>query len=92
MCGEPVAPSNEVAHEQIKPNRAFHSPPLHAISPNQMIAAARLEEIAEILAAGLTRLRFRQSSALPAVAGESSLDCAAAQSRPANVLTDGGKR
>ena len=52
----------------------------------------RLSEVAQILAAGLSRLKARQSSALPADFGESSLDCAASQSGPANVLTDGGKR
>jgi len=55
-----------------------------------MTAAERLSEVAQILAAGLSRLKARQSSALPADFGESSLDCAAEQSGPANVLKDGG--
>ena len=59
---------------------------------DQLTAAERLDEIAEILAAGLSRLKERQSSALPADRGDSSLDCAADQSGHANVLTDGGKR
>ena len=44
------------------------------LSPDRMSAAERLAEIAEILAAGLMRLRARQSSHLSADHGESSLD------------------
>ena len=51
-----------------------------------------LDEVAEILAAGLQRLHARQSSALPAHSGDSSLDCAAGQSGHANVLNDGDGR
>ena len=58
---------------------------------DEMTPAARLSEVAEILAAGLSRLKARQSSALSADFGESSLDCPAAQSGHANVLTDGGE-
>ena len=62
--------------------------PLH---PSHMSAAERLAEIAEILAAGLMRLRARKSSPLSADRGESSLDCAAHQSGHADVLkSDGG--
>jgi hypothetical protein len=51
----------------------------------------RLDEIAEILALGLTRLRPRQSSALSPHVGESSLDCLGHQSRHTDVLkSDGG--
>jgi hypothetical protein len=39
-----------------------------------MTAAERLDEIAEILAAGLMRLRARKSSPLSCDHGESSLD------------------
>jgi hypothetical protein len=39
-----------------------------------MSAAERLDEIADILAAGLMRLRARKSSALSDHRGESSLD------------------
>ena len=70
--------------------RPKDGPPMNAINPDQTTAAERLHEIAEILAAGLTRLRSRQSSALPADFGESSLDCVAPQSGAANILTDGG--
>jgi hypothetical protein len=51
--------------------------PLH---PSHMTAAERLAEVAEILAAGLMRLKARKSSHLSAHCGESSLDCAAHQS------------
>jgi hypothetical protein len=51
----------------------------------------RLDEVAEILALGLRRLKARQSSTLAADFGESSLDSAGEQSGPANVLTDGGR-
>jgi hypothetical protein len=54
-----------------------------------MTAGQRLAEIAELLAAGLTRLRARQSSQISAHFGESSLDCAAHQSGHANVLKEG---
>ena len=57
---------------------------------NDVEAQDRLSEVAEILVAGLSRLKARQSSSLSADFGESLLDCAAAQSGPANVLTDGG--
>jgi hypothetical protein len=60
-----------------------------ALSPDRMTADERLDEVAEILAVGLSRLRSRQSSALAADAGESSLDCAGHQSGHANVLKGG---
>jgi hypothetical protein len=60
---------------------------MNALKPDLTRADERLTEIAEILADGLTRLRARQSSALPADFGESSVDCAAGQSGHANVLT-----
>jgi hypothetical protein len=43
---------------------------------------AEIDEIAEILAAGLVRLRARQSSTLSADRGESSLDFARHRSGP----------
>ena len=61
-----------------------------ATKPYAMSAAERLDEVADILAGGLTRLRARQSSALPADSGDSSLDCAGGQSGHANALNDGG--
>jgi hypothetical protein len=48
--------------------------------------AERLDELAEILAAGLLRLKANKSSGLSAATGESSLDCAARQSGHANAL------
>jgi hypothetical protein len=62
--------------------------PLH---PEEMTPAERLAEIAEILAAGLMRLRARKSTPLSAHPGESSLDCPAHQRSHAEALTrDGG--
>ena len=63
---------------------------MYALKPEHMTAAERLDEVAEILAAGLQRLRAGQSSALPADSGDSSLDCAAGQSGHANALNNGG--
>jgi hypothetical protein len=52
---------------------------LNALHPDRMTAAERLGEIARILAAGLIRLRARQSSELSADGGESSVDFLAGQ-------------
>jgi hypothetical protein len=46
----------------------------NAIDPRRLSAAERLDEIADILAAGLMRLRARKSSHLSRDSGESSLD------------------
>ena len=51
--------------------------PLH---PRHMTVAERLNEIADILAAGLIRLRARKSSQISADHGESSLDFSPDQS------------
>ena len=59
---------------------------MNADKPEHMGAAERLDLVAEILAAGLTRLHSRQSSALPADSGDSSLDCDADQSGHPNDL------
>jgi hypothetical protein len=50
--------------------------PLH---PDRMTPAERHDEIAEILATGLMRLRARKSSPLSRDPGESSLDSSADQ-------------
>jgi len=50
-----------------------------------------LDEIADILAAGLMRVRTRQSTAQSADFRESSLDCPADQSGHADVLNGGRK-
>ena len=64
---------------------------MNALNPDQMAPAERLAEIAEILAAGLMRLKSRQSTPLSPDGGESSLDCAGHQSSHADVLkSDGG--
>lgn len=52
----------------------------NALLADRMTNAERLSEVAEILARGLSRLKARQSSRLPADFRESSLDCAAHQS------------
>jgi hypothetical protein len=49
---------------------------------DSLSSADRLYQIAEILAAGLVRLRARQSSTLSADHGESSLDFTGHQSGP----------
>ena len=51
--------------------------PLH---PRYVSAAERLDEIADILAAGLIRLRARKSTPLSRDRGESSLDFSLDQS------------
>jgi hypothetical protein len=61
-----------------------------ALLPCPNNARERLDEIAEILAAGLMRLKAPKSSPLSADSGESSLDCLAHQSGHANALTDQG--
>jgi hypothetical protein len=62
----------------------------NALRPDLMTPAEQLDEIAEILAAGLMRLRLRKSSALSADDGESSLDCDGHQSGHANALKSPG--
>jgi hypothetical protein len=52
----------------------------NALHPNRMTAAERLDEIADILAVGLIRLRARKSSRLSRDRGESSLDFSPEQS------------
>ena len=50
------------------------------LAPVPVSSQERLDEMAEILAAGLMRLRARKSSPLSGHCGENSLDCAAYQS------------
>jgi hypothetical protein len=50
------------------------------ILPGRMTAAERLDEIADILAVGLVRLRARKSTPLSRDHGESSLDFSPDQS------------
>jgi hypothetical protein len=56
----------------------------NGIDPGRLSPAERLAEIAEILAAGLMRLKSRQSTPLSPDGGESSLDCAGHQSSHAD--------
>jgi hypothetical protein len=51
----------------------------NAIDPRHLSTAERLDEIADILAAGLMRLRARKSSQISGAPGESSLDFSADQ-------------
>jgi hypothetical protein len=63
----------------------------NALRPDLMTPAERLDDVAEILAAGLMRLKLRKSSPLSAHRGESSLDCAGHQSSHADrLMSDGG--
>jgi hypothetical protein len=55
---------------------------LHHGGVQHQIAADRLDEIAEILATGLMRLRARKSSQISPDCGEISLDILADQSGP----------
>lgn len=59
------------------------SNPLH---PDLMEPAERLDEVAEMLAAGLMRQKLRKSSHLSPVSGESLLDCSGHQSSHAERL------
>ena len=59
----------------------------------QSDASGRIDEIAEILAIGLQRLRARQSSPVSPHSGESALDCVGVQSGPADdLMSEGGSR
>lgn len=65
-----------------------NSPHMHnGIAADRLSPAKRLAELAEILAAGLMRLRARKSTPLSPHSGESSLDCAGHQSSHADRLT-----
>jgi hypothetical protein len=70
-------------------DRVHPSNAMSALKPELMSAAERLDEIAEILAAGLMRVRARQSSPQCEDGGDSSLDCAGHQSGDPNVLNGG---
>jgi len=52
----------------------------NALHPRHMTAAERLDEVAEILAAGAMRLMARKSSRLSAERGDSSVDFTAERS------------
>jgi hypothetical protein len=52
---------------------------INAVHPDRMTSDERIAEIAEILAAGLMRLRARKSSPLSRDHGESLLDFSANQ-------------
>jgi hypothetical protein len=65
---------------------------MNPVHPDMLTPAERIKEIAEILAAGLMRLRSRKSSPFSGYAGESSLDCTACQSGHADALSHGGSK
>ena len=58
----------------------------NALRPDRMTPDERLDEVAEILGAGLSRLIAKQSSRISADRRESSLDCADHQSGHPNAL------
>jgi hypothetical protein len=64
----------------------------NALDPNLMSAAERLEEVGEILAAGLLRLRARQRQRQAADTGDVSLDFTAGQSVHGSRGRVGGRR
>ena len=64
---------------------------MNPLDPCHMTAAERLDEIADILAAGLMRLRARKSSPLSRADGESSLDFSADQSGHARPREHGAQ-
>ena len=63
---------------------------MNALDPDHISAAERLDEVADILADGLMRLRARKSSPLSADIRDSLLDCAGYQSGHAHALTGNG--
>ena len=54
---------------------------MNALDPDLMSTDERLTEVAGLFAAGLIRLRARQSSQLSGDCGESLLDCSPRQRR-----------
>jgi hypothetical protein len=52
---------------------------MNALNPDQMTPAERLDEIGDLLAAGLIRLRSRKSSSISRDGGENSVDFSANQ-------------
>ena len=63
---------------------------MNALDPDHMTAAERLDELADLLAAGLIRLQQRKSSQLSADRGESSLALPGHRSGHANTLKSVG--
>ena len=62
----------------------------NSLHPNHMTPAERLAELGRILAAGLIRMKARQSSHLSADRGEGSVDFKAHQSGHATRDSRGG--
>jgi hypothetical protein len=68
--------------------RQMKSP--NPLDPNRMSLAERLAELGRVLAAGLIRMKARQSSPLSADRGEGSVDFEAHQSGHATRNSGGG--
>ena len=62
----------------------------NSFPPNRMSPAERVAEIGRILAAGLIRMKARQSSPLSADRGESTVDLSGAKSGHATRNSAGG--
>ncbi len=62
----------------------------NALAPNRMTPAERLAELGRILAAGLIRMKARQSSPLSADRGEGSVDISRLKSGHATRDSQGG--
>ncbi len=62
----------------------------NALDPNRMTPAERLAELGRILAAGLIRMKARQSSPLSADCGESHVDISRPKSSHATRNSNGG--
>jgi hypothetical protein len=77
--------ARQIATERVNTITHASHPMSNALEARLMSPAERLDEVAEILAAGLMRLRARKSSPLSGDRGESSLDLLATQSVHAPV-------
>ena len=62
----------------------------NALDPNRLSPTERLAELGHVLAAGLIRMRTRQSSPLSAGQGESPVDLSPAKSGHVTRNSDGG--
>ena len=63
---------------------------MNGLKPDRMTQAERLAELGRILAAGLIRMKARQSSPLSADRGESTVDLSGPQSVHATRNSAGG--
>ena len=63
---------------------------MNGVNPDRLTPAERLAEVGSILAAGLIRMKARQSSPLSADLAESSVDLSGAKSGHATRNSAGG--